>query len=177
MTLNVHGYAIYCVKNVPAWIFLRQIKHIVHEDFSVCSQNRKIIVGFGWNICKIKVLMQYTVTHTNTSIFNIEFSNLYLRLLALFLVKDYVSYKNKLASFYWPQFRRNHIYVIAIVKFSNIENTAWKVSKYGVLSCPYFSVFGLNTGKYEPEIIPYLGTFQAVKFFQSWLGNLYGFSL
>ena len=125
MTLNVHAYAIYCVKNVPAWIFLRQIKHIVHEDFSVCSQNRKIIfrlpeqkrskmtqncglvtfwnrlVGFGWNICKIKVLMQYTVTHTNTSIFNIEFSNLYLRLLALFLVKDYVSYKNKLASLWW----------------------------------------------------------------------------
>ena len=43
--------------------------------------------------------MQYTETHTNTSIFNIQFSNLDLRLLALFLLKDYVSYKNKLASF------------------------------------------------------------------------------
>ena len=30
-------------------------------------------------------------------------------------------------------------------------NTAWKVSKYGVFSCPYFSIFGLNTGKYGPE--------------------------
>ena len=29
---------------------------------------------------------------------------------------------------------------------------AWKVSKYGVISGPYFPVFGLNTGKYGPEI-------------------------
>ena len=28
----------------------------------------------------------------------------------------------------------------------------------------YFSVFGLNTGKYGPEKTPYLDTFQAVKF-------------
>ena len=28
---------------------------------------------------------------------------------------------------------------------------AWKVSKYGVFAGPYFSVFGLNTGKYGPE--------------------------
>ena len=39
--------------------------------------------------------------------------------------------------------------------------TAWKVSKYGVISGPYFSVFGLNTGKYGPEITPYLDTFHA----------------
>ena len=31
--------------------------------------------------------------------------------------------------------------------------TAWKV---------YFPVFGLNTGKYGPEIIPYLDTFHAM---------------
>ena len=30
-------------------------------------------------------------------------------------------------------------------------NTAWRVSKYWVFSDPYFSVFGLNIGKYEPE--------------------------
>ena len=30
--------------------------------------------------------------------------------------------------------------------------TAWKVSKYGVISGPYFPVFGLNTGKYGLEI-------------------------
>ena len=40
--------------------------------------------------------------------------------------------------------------------------TAWKVSKYGVISAPYFPVFGLNTGKYGPEITPYLDTFHVV---------------
>ena len=39
--------------------------------------------------------------------------------------------------------------------------TAWKVSKYGVISGPYFLIFGLNTGKYELEITPCLDTFQA----------------
>ena len=41
-------------------------------------------------------------------------------------------------------------------------STAWKVSKNGVISGPYFPVFGLNTGKYGPEITPYLDTFHAV---------------
>ena len=41
------------------------------------------------------------------------------------------------------------------------------MSKYGVFSGPYFSVFGLNTEiygvkKYGPEITPYLDTFLAV---------------
>ena len=40
--------------------------------------------------------------------------------------------------------------------------TAWKVSKYGVFSGPYFLVFGLNTGKYGQEKAPYLDTFHAV---------------
>ena len=40
--------------------------------------------------------------------------------------------------------------------------TAWKVSKYEVISGPYFPVFGLNTGKYGPEITSYLDTFHAV---------------
>ena len=40
--------------------------------------------------------------------------------------------------------------------------TARKVSKYGVISGPYFPVFRLNTGKYGPEITPYLATFHAV---------------
>ena len=33
---------------------------------------------------------------------------------------------------------------------------AWKVSKYGVISGPYFLVFG-------PEITPYFDTFHAVQ--------------
>ena len=36
----------------------------------------------------------------------------------------------------------------------------WKVSKCGVISCPYFPVFGLNTD--QPEITSYLDTFHAV---------------
>ena len=42
------------------------------------------------------------------------------------------------------------------------HNTAWKVSKYGVISGPYFSVFELYTGKYGFEITPYLDTFHEV---------------
>ena len=40
--------------------------------------------------------------------------------------------------------------------------TAWKVSKYGVISGLHFPVFGLNTGKYGPEITLYLDNFHAV---------------
>ena len=36
------------------------------------------------------------------------------------------------------------------------------MSKYGVISGPYFPVFSPNTGKYGPEITPYLDTFYAV---------------
>ena len=37
-----------------------------------------------------------------------------------------------------------------------------EVSKYRVISGQYFPVFGLNTGKYGPEITPYLDTFHVV---------------
>ena len=40
--------------------------------------------------------------------------------------------------------------------------TAWKVSKYGVISGPNFPVFSPNTWKYGPEITPYLDIFHAV---------------
>ena len=39
-----------------------------------------------------------------------------------------------------------------------VTSTVWKLSKYGILSDPYFPAFGLNTGKYGPENIPYLDT-------------------
>ena len=39
--------------------------------------------------------------------------------------------------------------------FSRAISTAWKLSKYGVISGP-------NTGKYGPEVTPYLDTFHAV---------------
>ena len=40
--------------------------------------------------------------------------------------------------------------------------TVWKVSKYGVLSGPYFPVFGPNTGKYGPEKTLHFDTFHVV---------------
>ena len=45
--------------------------------------------------------------------------------------------------------------------------TAWKESKYGVFSGPYFPAFELNTekkgqAKYGPEKNPYLDTFHVV---------------
>ena len=40
---------------------------------------------------------------------------------------------------------------------------ARRVSKCGVISGLCFPVFGLNTGKYRPEINPYLDTFHAVR--------------
>ena len=43
-----------------------------------------------------------------------------------------------------------------------IVNSAWKASKYGVKSGPYFSVFSPNAGKYGPQITPYLDTFHTV---------------
>ena len=60
-------------------------------------------------------------------------------------------------------------YLIALSKTMNVgvfvvrlPFTAWKVSKCGVISGPYFTVFSPNTGKYGPEITPHLGTFHAV---------------
>ena len=50
---------------------------------------------------------------------------------------------------------------VSIMKLSCKNSTAWKVSKYGVFSSLYFPVFGLNTGKYEPEKTPFLDTFHA----------------
>ena len=36
--------------------------------------------------------------------------------------------------------------------YLNIETTAWKVSKYGVKSRPYFPAFGLNTERYSVSL-------------------------
>ena len=37
------------------------------------------------------------------------------------------------------------------------------MSKYGVISDPYFPVFSPNTEKYGPEVTPCLDTFHAVR--------------
>ena len=46
------------------------------------------------------------------------------------------------------------------------------MSKYGVLSGPYFPVFELNTEKYGPEKTPYLDTFHAVNNNYTEIGGL-----
>ena len=54
---------------------------------------------------------------------------------------------------------------VSAAKFPNyffLSHTAWKESEYGVISGPYFPVFSPNTGKYGPEISPYLDTFHTV---------------
>ena len=47
----------------------------------------------------IMQIYQFTVSYTNISVFTTQFWKLYLQVLALFLMKDYVSYKKKLTSF------------------------------------------------------------------------------
>ena len=46
-----------------------------------------------------------------------------------------------------------------IVKYNSC--TAFKASKCGVFSCPYFPVFTPNTGNDGPEKTSYLDTFHA----------------
>ena len=43
------------------------------------------------------------------------------------------------------------------------------MSKHGVIYGLYFPVFGLNTGKYRPEITPYLHTFHAVSNYKGFM--------
>ena len=51
------------------------------------------------------------------------------------------------------------------------RHTAWKVSKYGIFSGPYFPVFSQKTAKYGPEKTPYLDTFHAVRAVSSSIFN------
>ena len=46
---------------------------------------------------------------------------------------------------------------------------AWKVSKYGVFSGPYFPVISRNMGKYGLEKTLYLDTFHAVNLLDIWI--------
>ena len=48
------------------------------------------------------------------------------------------------------------------IQFITDTQTAWKKSKYGVFSGPYFPVFSPNTRKYGPKKTPYLDTFYVV---------------
>ena len=46
------------------------------------------------------------------------------------------------------------------------------MSKHEVISRPYFPVLSPNTGKYGPEITPYLNTFHAVVAIENRIVNL-----
>ena len=77
-------------------------------------------------------------------------------------------------SFLFSKLDRHFVKVLNITyNFTYFKtNTAWKVSKYGVFSGPYFPAFGLNTGKYGPEKTPYLDTFHAVYYKKHWIMKL-----
>ena len=48
---------------------------------------------------------------------------------------------------------RNKTFEIMAKNYANADtNPAWKVSKYGVFSGPYFPVFELNTGIYSVNL-------------------------
>ena len=59
----------------------------------------------------------------------------------------------------WIAIKRQTAYYNIIITY---DLTAWKASKYGVFSGPYFPVFSPNTGKYGPGKAPYLDAFHAV---------------
>ena len=86
----------FCRKYIPYVYFDMQEIYSLCIFFHTCVSMSSMPVEIV--VCN-DAPIQFTVTHKNTSIFNIQFSNLYLHLLALFLIKDYVSYKKKLASF------------------------------------------------------------------------------
>ena len=52
-------------------------------------------------------------------------------------------------------------YYLAVLKHFNIWSEAPHVSKHGVISGPYFPVFGQNTGQYGPEITWYFDSYHA----------------
>ena len=56
-------------------------------------------------------------------------------------------YQQKILTLYltFPNYSRT----VKFIPSADVStSTAWKVSKYGVISDPYFSAFGLNTEKY-----------------------------
>ena len=85
----------------------------------------------------------------------------------LFVFRDILRYIIRLNFFSqqkWEAkcFGRNRRWVTIRFMVGSKLGTAWKVSKYRVISGSYFPVFTPSTGKYEPEITPYFNTFHVV---------------
>ena len=68
---------------------------------------------------------------------------------------------NKLGSSL-EQFYMKPIYSKYVPDFFIMTINASKMSKYGVFSGPYFPLFRLNIGTYQPEKTPYLDTLHGV---------------
>ena len=84
-------------------------------------------------------------------------------MISYFAVKDFIYFLSSIINFH----RINWKF------FFSLSCTVRKVSKYRVISDPYFPVFGVNVGKYRPEITPYLDTFHTVmvQHFLEWLAT------
>ena len=65
----------------------------------------------------------------------------------------YIVYINKLGQIFSHTYSLNNDASVLLKVINIWEVPLREVSKYGVVSGPYFPTFGLNTGKYGPEII------------------------
>ena len=127
---------------------------------SFCIVQRIYIVIYplrSYNFLKVKIVKKFNIPHKSYGSlqgFNVYFpSQNFIKAFRNGIHEDCVSknlfsMQNNKSLLTSTKFRR----VTAISPF-----TAWKVSKYGVFSGPYFPVFG-------PEKTPYLDTFLAVLF-------------
>ena len=67
--------------------------------------------------------------------------------------------------------KKNIVKATTIWLSSAVTLTAWKVTKYGVFSGPYFPIFSPNAGKCGPEQTPHLDTFHTASVlstYQKW---------
>ena len=58
---------------------------------------------------------------------------------------------------------QNSSYVSVYQCIGAYATVTWKLSKYGVFYGPYILVFGVNTGKCEPEKNSFFGNFSSCK--------------
>ena len=97
------------------------------------------------------------VNNSYTYSFRIEFSICEWRLRTIEIFK--CNYCKKCKNFSFINFCiLNMLLIDSCIR----QHTTWKVSKYGVISGPYFPVFSPNTWKYWAEITPHLDTLHAV---------------
>ena len=145
--------------------FTKNVHH--HRDF---PGNFLTISGFPFeeNLRRVTV-KAYVCVPKNTNINSINSINS-IKLVMTWYFKDIlkwtVSWKRRaqkercLKEIFWVyDFSWSILFFIVNPK---ITLTACKVSSYGVFFDSYFPVFGLNTGKYGPEKIPYLDIFRSV---------------